>query len=114
MLLGDHAPIAVERDAFVDLDAEIAGAGAARLQRVQQFRVGGDAGAAADQLDGRALVDIGLPADLPQERRGEEARHRAADDDGARAAAFARHSGAQCPFNRAAWFSIRSACRALW
>jgi hypothetical protein len=29
MLFRDHAPIAVERDAFVDLDAEITGAGAA-------------------------------------------------------------------------------------
>jgi hypothetical protein len=35
ILFGDHAPIAVERDAFVDLDAEITGAGAALLQRLQ-------------------------------------------------------------------------------
>jgi len=37
--------------------------------------MGGDAGAAADELDLRALVDIDLPADLPQERRAEQALH---------------------------------------
>src|SRR5262249_11511835 len=77
--------------------AEITGPGAALLQRLQQFRVGGDAGTAADQLDGRALVDIGLPPDAPQEGSGKEARHRAADDDRAPGAAVARHFGARRP-----------------
>ena len=49
-LAGDAA-LAVDRDALGHLDAELAGAGAARLQRLQQFRMRGDAGAAADQFD---------------------------------------------------------------
>ena len=76
-------PGTVERDAPLDLDAEIAGAGAAAFERLQQLRVRGDAGAAPNQLDRRALVDVGIPADLPQERGREQARHRTADDDGA-------------------------------
>ena len=48
MLFRDHPAIAVKRDAFVHLDAKITGPGAALLQRLQQFGVGGDAGAAAD------------------------------------------------------------------
>ena len=85
--LADHAPLAVDGDALLDLDAEVAGAGAAVLQRFQQFGMGGDAGAAADQLDRRALEHVDVPADPAQERRGEQARHRAADDDRAPAAA---------------------------
>ena len=42
----------------------------------------GDAGAAADQFDAGAFVDVGIPADLAQERGAEQSRHRAADDDG--------------------------------
>jgi hypothetical protein len=37
--------------------------------------------AAADERHGRALVDVDVPADSPQVRGGEEAGHRAADDD---------------------------------
>src|SRR5215475_4708732 len=48
----------------------------------------GDAGAAADELDGRALTDVDLPAGLTEERRTEQARHRAADDDRTRDSAF--------------------------
>ena len=60
-LVGDAA-VAVDRDALGHLDAEILGAGAARLQRFEQFRMAGDAGAAADQFDARALVDIARPS----------------------------------------------------
>src|SRR5262249_12808538 len=81
MLFGDDASVAIEGDAFFNLDAEVPGPGAALLQGLQQFRMGGNSGAAADQFDRRALIDLGAPADLPQERRTEEARHRAADDD---------------------------------
>ena len=88
--LADDAPLAVDGDALFDLDAEIARAGAAFLQRLQQFGMGGDAGAAADQLDRRALEHVDVPADPAQERGGEQARHRAADDDGAPAAALRR------------------------
>src|SRR5262245_35519585 len=49
---------------------------------MQQLGMGGDAGAAAHQLDAGALINIAVPADPAQERRGEQARHRAADDDG--------------------------------
>src|SRR5262249_9898924 len=45
--------------------------------------MGGDAGAAAHKFDRRALIDVGLPPVLPQERRGKQTGHRAADDDGA-------------------------------
>ena len=81
-LVGDAA-VAVNRDAFGNFDAKILGAGAACFERVQQFRMTGDAGAAADQLDAGALVDVDVPADLAQERGGEQPRHRAANYDGA-------------------------------
>ena len=42
----------VDSEAPRDLDAEVFGAGAAAIERVEQFRMGGDAGAAADQLKG--------------------------------------------------------------
>ena len=81
-LVGDAA-IAVNRDALGNFDAKILGPGAACLKRVEQFRMSGNAGAAADQLDLGALVDVDVPADLPQERGGEQPRHRAANNDGA-------------------------------
>ena len=49
-LFGDAA-LPVERDALGHLDAEVLRAGAARVERVEQFRMRGDAGAAADQFD---------------------------------------------------------------
>ena len=79
--VGD-APGAVDGDALSHFDAEIFGAGAARFQSREQFRMAGDAGAAADQLDAGALIDVDIPADLAQERGREQTRHRAADDDG--------------------------------
>ena len=91
-LLGDAAQT-VERDALGDLDAEILGAGAGCFERVQQFGMCRDAGAAADQLDVRALVHVGVPADLAQERGAEQSRHRAADDDGAAFPGRSRHGG---------------------
>jgi hypothetical protein len=72
---------AVDGDALGHLDAEHIGAGAARFQRLQQFGMPGDAGAATDQLDIRALVDIHVPSDLAQECRGKKPRHRAANND---------------------------------
>src|SRR5262252_5734841 len=45
--------------------------------------MGGDPSAAADQFDHRALIDVGVPPLLPQERRSKQAGHRATDDDGA-------------------------------
>ena len=75
--------VVVDRDALGYLDTKVLGAGPARFQSFKEFRVAGDAGAAADQFDARALIDGHVPADLPQERRGEEAGHRAANDDGA-------------------------------
>src|SRR5262249_22553759 len=52
------------------------------------LRMGGDAGAAADQFDTRAFVDLDVPPDPPQQRGGEQPRHRTADDDSAALAAF--------------------------
>jgi hypothetical protein len=72
--LCDHAPGTVQRDTPLDLDAEIADAGAAAFERLQQLRVRGDTRATPNQLDRRALVDVGIPADLPQERGREQAR----------------------------------------
>src|SRR5262249_38730357 len=88
--LADDATLPVDGDAPRNLDAEVARAGTARLQRLQQFRMGGDAGAAPDQLHRRALEHVDVPADPAQEGRSEQARHRAADDDGAPAAAARR------------------------
>src|SRR5262245_47789036 len=83
VFLCDHAPVAVESNALLDFDAEVARTGAARAKRVQQLRMGGDPGAAADQLDRRALINVCVPPLLPQERRSKQAGHRSADDDGA-------------------------------
>src|SRR5262249_35412465 len=82
----DDAALAIDGDAFLEFDAEIARAGPGFLQRLQQARVGGDAAAAADKLDRGASEDADVPADPVQERRGEQARHRAANDDGTPAA----------------------------
>ena len=81
-LVGDAA-FAVDRDTLGHLDAEILGAGATCLKRIEQFRMTRDAGAATDQFDAGALVDVDVPADLAQERGGEQSRHRAANNDGA-------------------------------
>src|SRR6476661_10172574 len=80
-LVGDAA-FAVDRDALGYLDTKILGAGSARFQGFHELRVAGDAGAAADQLDGRPLIDVHVPPYLPQERRRKEPGHRAANDDG--------------------------------
>ena len=82
-LFRDHPPGAVERDAPLHRDAEVARSGAALLQRFQQFRMCGDAGAAADQVNGGAFIDVCVPAHLPQKCRGKQAGHRTANDDGA-------------------------------
>src|SRR4249919_1936004 len=58
------AALAVDGDALGHLDAEHLGPRAACFQRLHELGVPGDAGAAADQLDIRALVDVHLPADL--------------------------------------------------
>src|SRR5581483_3821099 len=81
--LGDDASLAIEPDAPFAVDAEVAQARAALLERFEELRVGRDAGAAADQLDRRALVDVGVPSQPREERGDEETRHGAADDDGA-------------------------------
>src|SRR5258708_2916818 len=55
-------------------------------------------GAAADQFDRRALIDVGVPPLLPQEGRGKQAGHRPADDYGATPAR--RGKGNRHPLNR--------------
>jgi hypothetical protein len=80
--LVSDAAVVVDRDALGYLDTKVLGAGPARFQSFEEFRVAGDAGTAADQFDARPLIDVHIPADLPQERRGEEPGHRAANDDG--------------------------------
>src|SRR5215470_3904146 len=61
VLFCDYTPIAIESDSFLNLDAQVAGPRPAPLKRFQQFRMGGDPRAAADQLDRGALVDVDLP-----------------------------------------------------
>src|SRR4029077_14989236 len=94
-LVGDPA-IAINRDAFRNFYAKILGAGATRFQRIEQFRMTGDSGAAADQLDAGTLVDVDVPFDLPQERGGEQPRHRAANYDGASFGATRRGRTRHC------------------
>jgi len=38
-LLGDHVPLAIERDALVDDDADVDGAGAKPVQSLKQFQM---------------------------------------------------------------------------
>ena len=76
-------PVTVECYTPLDLDAEIVGGGAAVFKRLQQLWVRRDAGATPNQLNRRTLIDVGIPADLPQECGCEQARHRTTDDDGA-------------------------------
>lgn len=52
------------------LDAEHLSARAARFECLQPLGMPGDAGAVADQLDMRALVEVHVPADLVQECSG--------------------------------------------
>src|SRR5262249_42842573 len=80
-LVGDAA-ITVDGDTLGHLDTEVLGAGAARLQRLQEFGMAGDTGTAADQFYIRTLIDVDVPPDLAQERRRKQARHRAANNDG--------------------------------
>src|SRR5215475_4541346 len=75
VLFSDHAPVAIESDASLDLDAEVTRCRAARLKRFQEFWMGGDPRTASDQLDRGALVDVGVPSLLTQEHRGEEPGH---------------------------------------
>jgi hypothetical protein len=82
-LLGDDLAVAVERDALVDLDPEVTQTRPAARQRFEELRMGRDSCAAPHELDSRSFIDVHVPTDLPQERRGEETRHRAADDYGA-------------------------------
>jgi hypothetical protein len=70
-LLGDDIAVAVERDALVDLDPEVTQTRPAARQRFEELRMSGDACAAPHELDGRALKNVDVPTDLPQERRGE-------------------------------------------
>jgi hypothetical protein len=77
----DNAPVAIEGDAPVNLDAEVAGPGAAFVKRFQQLRMTGDTGASTDQFDGRAFIHIDVPPAPLQKCRGEQAGHRPADDD---------------------------------
>ncbi len=102
--LADHTTGAVDGDAPLHRDAEGLGPGAALLQRLHQLRMGGDAGAAADQLDRRALVHVHLPADLAQERGREQARHRSTDDDGAMPTRHGRDRRQGRRRRRATWF----------
>ena len=62
VLFCDHASGTVERDALLDLDAKVTGAGAALLQRFQQLWMCRDAGAAADQFNRRAFINVGRPS----------------------------------------------------
>src|SRR5262249_23671922 len=70
----DNPAFRIQRDALLDRDTEIAGAGAALLQRFQQLRWRLDSGAAADELAGGAFVDGRVPAVLSQERGRRRAR----------------------------------------
>src|SRR5262249_26242251 len=81
--LADHTTRAVDGDPLVHRDPEVAGAGAAPFEPLQELGVPGDAGAAPAQLDCGTFEHAHVPADLAQERGGEQARHRSADDDGA-------------------------------
>src|SRR5437773_992602 len=81
-LLGDDLAVTVERDALVDLDPEVPQTRPAARQRFEELGMGGDPCAAAHELDSRSFIDVDVPTDLPQERGGEETRHRAADDYG--------------------------------
>jgi hypothetical protein len=73
-LIGDTA-FTVNRNALGDLDTKILGTGTARFEGFHEFRVARNPGAAADQFDVRPLIDICVPAYLPQERCGKEPGH---------------------------------------
>src|SRR5262249_12514418 len=98
---GDHAAFPIDCDALLDLDAKIACARPTEFERLQEFRMGGNAGATADQFHGRTLVNVCLPSDLAQEGCTEQAGHRPADDDGAlRTGLRSAHTGIALPTRR--------------
>src|SRR5258706_13661721 len=69
-----HASIATEADAVPDQHAEpLAGVDAQGAQSLEQYLVRAEPGAAACEIVGAALVDMGFPADALQEGGGEEA-----------------------------------------
>src|SRR5262245_65712074 len=57
VLFSDHAPIAIESDAFLDLDAEVTRARAALLKCCQQFRIRRDPRTAANAFEQRRRRD---------------------------------------------------------
>jgi hypothetical protein len=83
LLFGNDLAAAVNDDALFHLHTELAQRNPAALQRFQEFRMGRNACAPADELDGGALVNMRVPTDLPQEGCSEEPRHRPADNNGA-------------------------------
>ena len=90
----DDGAVAVEGDAAFDGHADAFRADAAGVESGEQFRVGEDAGAAARQFFPRAFIDLDAPADAPQQQRGGEPGHRAADNERARRGRSAQQPGA--------------------
>src|SRR5215813_1743599 len=88
MHVRDHAPEAVENKAPIHRYAEVPRSCTASLQCLQKLWMGGDAGASADKFDRRAFINVGVPADLPQESSSKQPRHRPADDHGPAVATF--------------------------
>ena len=82
--IAGHRARAVERPPHGDVDAEIlAWIAARRAQHRAHFLMRDDAGAAADEPDIDALVDVGLPSRAPQQDGGEQTAHGPADHQSA-------------------------------
>ena len=79
-----HGAGAVERPAHGDIDAEVlARIATGGAQHCAHLFMRDDAGAASDQPDVDAFVDVGLPSGAPQQDGREQAAHGAADHQGA-------------------------------
>jgi hypothetical protein len=77
------ATFSVEDLPLRDLDTKIGGLDAELLQRIDQFRLRHDAGAAAGQWAFHPLENLHIPPAPAQHQAGEQPAHRAADDNGA-------------------------------
>ena len=91
-----HATGRIEDFAGRDLDPEIGWIDVDPAHRLDQVGLGDDAGATPREFALDPLEDVDLPAGAPQQQRGQEAAHRAADDE--RTPLGLAHSARSCRF----------------
>ena len=85
-------PAAIQDFARGDLDAEVAGVEAERVEPPDQSGLGHDPSTPTSKLALDALEDVDLPATSRKHQGGQKPTHRPADDQGAALGAALRHA----------------------